>query len=419
MHKLLSPMVARLKRSEDGAVAMIFGICSFALFTIAGLAVDIGRTIHASHKLSGAVDAAVIAAAKAMRDAVMSDLEAKDVAAGFFNKNLEGGGASYARINSIAVQIDRRSNAVRMDVDADVPTTFAQIAGISKISTPVTATALYASKDIELGLQLDVTGSMAGRKLSELKDAVAGQGGMLDILLPSGGSTNKVRIGLAPFSAAVNAGNYALAVSDNRATNGCVYERKTLTQQASEVPANSPATRLKARSDLTGSGIADCPRYAKVQPMTSDRELLRTSINSWNATGTTAGHLGTAWAWYLISPEWASIWPVDSAPVAYDNGSTLKVAVLMTDGEYNTVGGQNSYSNITRSSQYAVDTCNAMKAKGITIYTVGFEAPPEAKETLTACASDPTKFFDANDGDALRASFRAIANEINSLRLSR
>ena len=60
-----------------------------------------------------------------------------------------------------------------------------------------------------------------------------------------------------------------------------------------------------------------------------------------------------------------------------------------------------------------------MKAKGITVYTVGFQAPAGAKHTLSACASDPAKFFDATDGHKLRASFRAIANEINNLRLSR
>ncbi len=59
-----------------------------------------------------------------------------------------------------------------------------------------------------------------------------------------------------------------------------------------------------------------------------------------------------------------------------------------------------------------------MKAKGIIVYTVGFEAPNGAKTTLRSCASDASKFFDARDGDALKASFRAIANEINNLRLS-
>jgi hypothetical protein len=60
-----------------------------------------------------------------------------------------------------------------------------------------------------------------------------------------------------------------------------------------------------------------------------------------------------------------------------------------------------------------------MKGQGVIVYTVGFEAPAAAKDALRACASDASKFFDANDGAALRASFRAIASEINNLRLSR
>ena len=419
MLKATAQTMRDLERSEDGAIAIITAVCCFVLFMIVGLAIDLGRVMHASNKIAASADAAALAAAKAMRDAGVSDAEAHAIAESYFSKNMQGGAASYADIRGVSVQIDRRTNAVKVDVDAEVKTTFGQVAQVGKIGVPGSATALYDSKDIELGLQLDVTGSMAGRKLADLKDAVAGAGGLLDILLPNGGTPNKIRIGLAPYASGVNAGSYAMAVSQNRATNGCVYERINSAEQTTEHAANTAVHRLKARSDLTGRGIGDCPTDAKVHPLSDERETLRGEVNSWRTSTSTAGHLGTAWAWYLISPEWATVWPSTATPVGYNDGRTLKVAVLMTDGEYNTVGGQNTSGNITLSSRYAVETCAAMKAKGIIIYTVGFEAPREAKATLTACASDASKFFDAADGDALKRSFRAIANEINTLRLAR
>ena len=60
--------------------------------------------------------------------------------------------------------------------------------------------------------------------------------------------------------------------------------------------------------------------------------------------GTTAGQLGTAFAWYMLSPNWADIWPADSKPAAYGTAKLRKIAVLMTDGAYNTLQAR-SYSD--------------------------------------------------------------------------
>ena len=146
--------------AEEGTVAMIFAICCFVVFMVVGLAIDLGRVMHAGTKITSSADAAALAAAKAMREGTVSDAEAHAVAMNYFNKNLEGGGASYARINAVDIQIDRLTNAVKIDVDADVRTTFGQIAGLQKISVPATSTAIYDSKDIELGLQLAQNGNL-------------------------------------------------------------------------------------------------------------------------------------------------------------------------------------------------------------------------------------------------------------------
>jgi hypothetical protein len=62
-----------------------------------------------------------------------------------------------------------------------------------------------------------------------------------------------------------------------------------------------------------------------------------------------------------------------------------------------------------------------MKAAGITVYTVGFELGGQqtAIDTLQQCASDPTKFFDAGNGEELQQAFRTIAIQLSQLHLSR
>ena len=142
-------------------------------------------------------------------------------------------------------------------------------------------------------------------------------------------------------------------------------------------------------------------------------------MDSYWTNSSTAGHLGTAFAFYLLSPKWATIWPAASQPAAYNTGNTAKVAILMTDGEYNTVAGEMNDSNVSKSQAFAKDTCAAMKAEGIIVYTVGFQlSAANATETLQDCASGLNKFYPAEDGDALRTAFQAIAQDIATLRLS-
>lgn len=411
-------LLQRFSKNEDGGIAIIFGLTVFIAFTTTGLAIDVGRAVHAERKISSAVDAAALATAKAIRDGATDD-RARELAEEFFQENMKGSGGSYADVRGLNVAIDHSKNAVTIDVAASVKTLIGGIAGVNSIDFPKSATALYDSKDIELGLQLDVTGSMNERnKLQSLKDAVAGTGGLLDIMFPANGTTNKVRIGLAPYAAGVNAGSFGRAVSGGRATDGCVYERRNLSDQDTDLPPTGSYS-LKARSDLSNEQA--CPSGARVAELSNDREGLRRQINGWSANGPTAGHLGTAWAWYLLSPEWSGIWSSSARPTPYNDGKTMKVAILMTDGIYNTFGGVNNgdYSSTAdKSKQNAIETCSAMKAKGIVVYTVGFEAPSDAKATLRSCASGDSKFFDAKDADALKAAFRAIAIEINNLRLS-
>ncbi|NJO35218.1 MAG: VWA domain-containing protein [Rhodospirillales bacterium] len=145
------------------------------------------------------------------------------------------------------------------------------------------------------------------------------------------------------------------------------------------------------------------------------------------------GISGTAWAWYMLSPNWAYLWPSANQPKAYGADKLVKYAILMTDGEYNTMycnGAQAKNSNGAdincnatngQSYQQARTLCTNMKEKGITVYTVGFQlggSTTTSYQTLQQCASSPDKFFNAEDGTELRLSFRAIALEVAKLSLS-
>ena len=174
-----------------------------------------------------------------------------------------------------------------------------------------------------------------------------------------------------------------------------------------------------------------------VQPLTTSRTTLHALANSLTAGGSTAGHLGLAWGWYMVSPNFGYIWPAASAPAAYSASNLVKAVILMTDGEFNvqycngvisadSLNG-NDWDHINcnapngDSKTQATSLCAAIKAQThTTLYTVGFDLGTDtaALTFLQSCASDPSDFFRADTGTDLTAAFKQIAQSLNSLRLS-
>jgi hypothetical protein len=86
----------------------------------------------------------------------------------------------------------------------------------------------------------------------------------------------------------------------------------------------------------------------------------------------------------------------------------------MTDGMFN-----NYYENANGTSvTQARALCDSMKANGVTVYTVGFQVPADVVPTLQYCATTPAHYYSAEDGAALRQTFKEIAKRLNGLRLS-
>lgn len=204
----------------------------------------------------------------------------------------------------------------------------------------------------------------------------------------------------------------------------------------------SPSTALVGRAYPS----TDNPCLAStIQPLTDNRDILHSQINGYAAVGSTAGQVGVGWGWYMISPTFGSIFPAASRPAAYStDNSLLKVAIIMTDGEFNTpycngvVAGAVSGSGTTTQHincaatngnpfAQSVTMCNAMKAKGIIIYTVGFDIGSSngaagvdtAKEVMEQCATDPSHVYLPSNGSSLQSAFAAIGRSISQLRISR
>lgn len=175
-----------------------------------------------------------------------------------------------------------------------------------------------------------------------------------------------------------------------------------------------------------------------ILPLTSNASTIKARIDGFEATGGTAGQIGIGWGWYMLSPRFNSIWPSGAAGV-YDNAETLKAAVIMTDGEFNTPyasgvisrdagsGSGGNSAKIDRAPDNADPytqsraLCDGMKAEGIVIYTVGLgiSSTGQAADLLRYCATGGSYFHMADDADDLAGAFKAIGRDITQLRISR
>ncbi|WP_035590810.1 TadE/TadG family type IV pilus assembly protein [Hyphomonas neptunium] len=234
---------------------------------------------------------------------------------------------------------------------------------------------------------------------------------------------------------------------DTGLADACVYER-TGTQAATDaapgsgawIGAGNPRWSFYAGSsskydgwqnvenqNATGYGVGayegrhgTCMPSGPV-PLTEDKTVLKDHVNALVAEGGTAGHLGIAWGWYLVSPEWAAIWPEASEPLPYRQPQTSKAVILMTDGDFNI-----EHPTASRDSfRQSMDLCDGMKASSrrIQIYTVGFQVPSSVQRTgdgrtiLEYCATSPSHAFSADSGEELIEVYRSIARSISDLRL--
>jgi Flp pilus assembly protein TadG len=224
--------------------------------------------------------------------------------------------------------------------------------------------------------------------------------------------------------------------------NNCPTDRTT-----SAYTDAAPSSTFLGMNYRDSSG-SDCITN-KIVPLTSDKTALHaaigvdtpTSSRTLIAAGSTAGHIGLAWGWYMISPNFAYLWPTASKPKAYASANLIKAVVFMTDGVFNTpfcngvvandalsgAGGNSDHINCASpngsSKSQAETICTNIKAAAnkTLLYVVGFDlaGDTDSLNFLRSCATSTDYFFQADDGTDLEDAFKAIAQSLSELRISK
>ncbi|MCH2546670.1 MAG: pilus assembly protein TadG-related protein [Alphaproteobacteria bacterium] len=377
-----------LRTDQRGAVIMMVGLGLFMLIGATGIAIDMSRLQTSRAKLASALDAAGLAAGSKInsRETIL-------VVNNYLDANFPAGFMDTT-ITNVNVTVSRDKSILDLNVTANVRMKFMQIFGQEYVTIAASSQITRENKGLELVMVLDVTGSMYGSKIGDLRTAATD---MVDILYGQKETVDNLWIGVVPYVTTVNVGSDKISwLRDydesryprrypNGATKwkGCVEARNqwpenngldttdTLPYTGDKAAATAEQlttafpmyfwedevdndwidrrNRVTINEDAGYSNEGGLgPNVAcgnEITPFTSNKATVQGAIDAltpWRRGGTMSS-MGLAWGWRLMSPSWRGMWGHEDArlPLDYNTPLMSKAVIIMTDG-VNEVYRQNS-----------------------------------------------------------------------------
>ena len=349
-------------RAEDGNLT-IFALCLFVLMAmIGGVAVDLMRYEAMRTSLQNTLDRATLAAAS-----LSQQLDAEDVVTDYFDK---AGLAEYLRAVSVEEGLNYRE--VVADARASTNPFFLHMIGVKEMDAPGHSMAEQRMTNVEIVLVLDVSGSMATvspNGLTRLVNLRNAANEFVDTVLSSD-SEDRISIAIVPFNGQVNLGaalraRYNAQNQHGVANVNCfdlpasVYNQTGITTTLG-LPMTAHADTFsgtdrtasyvdRASNDfgVPNAGNRWCPPSTANTVMLPSQSIsaLQAKINSLTAIGATSINAGMKWGMALIDPGTQGVIShfvntgvvpnaLDGRPFEYTDPESMKIIVLMTDGEH-------------------------------------------------------------------------------------
>ncbi len=262
MYRALLSVGERLCRDERGAVLPLFTVAVVTLLLVTAVGIDYGNALVVKQKLINAADAAALAVGS---EPQLTQAEANAKAEAFIRAHYPE--VDFGDLTDFSVSAN--SSQIDVTVTARIPTTFLKVARIDTIDITVHSQVLRQQRDLEVVMALDNTGSMAEcsgwhctPKIDQLKAAA---NKLVDVLFGNDTTSEHVKIGLVPFSAAVNVGTDKLG-------QGWIDEAGVSFLQNEDIDLPSNKTLLDLFSNMRNQSWGGCVR-ARLTPGGSDLDL--------------------------------------------------------------------------------------------------------------------------------------------------
>ncbi|WP_424979418.1 pilus assembly protein TadG-related protein [Leisingera sp. S232] len=340
-------------REEDGVLAKPMIGTLILMLAIGGIGVDLMRMERDRTTLQYTLDRAVLAAADL--DQV---LEPEDVVQDYLSK--AGLGDYYS---TPIVQESLGYKSVESTVSATFPTHLAKFAGLDDLPIYANSRAEESIDGVEISMVLDVSGSMrSNNRLTNLKVAAKD---FVDTMVANT-TDGKMSISIVPYATQVSLpedlyNQYNISTPGDTIYSRCAnfagsdFESASLSQE-DELDGTmhfTPwgSTRRDNRTyysnpQLVSSPVCEDDPTREILPFQKDATVLKSYIDSFWGGGNTSIDIGMKWGTTLLDPSArpaisalttgteASV-PDDFAarPSEYTDTDTVKVIVLMTDGQ--------------------------------------------------------------------------------------
>ncbi|WP_395542184.1 pilus assembly protein TadG-related protein [Neotabrizicola sp. sgz301269] len=362
----------RFRRDEAGVMAPQILFFFFMMILVGGVAVDVMRFETKRVAVQNTMDRATLAAAS-----LEQSLNGEDVVRDFFTK-----AGLQSELDSISVDKGMNYKIVQAKATVKSGNYFMSLMEIPYLESQTRSQAEQRVTNVEIALVLDVSGSMYN-SFSRITNLKAAAKDFVDTVL-SKDTENKISIAIVPYNGQVNIGpdlyskftksyahSFAVTSGSNQGMSQCLdlptstYANTTLSRSTAypQTPfadawsSTSQSTSYVSYTDSSyGKPTYDSGRalYSNVwcqpiaanvvRPFNNNRSVLKNQIDGLVAVGATSIDLGMKWGAFLVDPssqginsELAAAGKVPSyfsaRPAAYGDRETLKVIVLMTDGE--------------------------------------------------------------------------------------
>ncbi|MGL1920378.1 MAG: pilus assembly protein TadG-related protein [Hyphomicrobiales bacterium] len=432
VYKTIISKLALFRKDTSGQISIIIGVILIPFSVFLGAGIDWSQKVSTAAKMQSTIDSAILAVARELSiEKDLTEAEMDKIAGAIFDANISVSSA----VNLEELKVTFANDLLKITQVGAVDTSFLNLININKMKVSVSSEVNMKFSGVDLALAVDLSGSMWGNKLKELKKATK-------LLITELSDTNvtDMRVSFVPWTRGVNLGSYGGSLGGSVSYNYSypnhkyTYNSKKYYTDRNGLNINNciqPRGDGKISStNPTGNHSYDayCPS-AKLIPLTSlnkktdendsnseyGKDVLGDIADSWQARGGTGSHNGMYWAWATLNNSFDTIFGV---PEVDDPESVKKYAVIMTDGLNNGYNYGQTFNN------KMLAACTAMKQKGISIYAIVLmESSSTVINTFKACASPDIggrKFFiKTNSASELSDDFKTIAEEIGQFYLSK
>ncbi|TVR10853.1 MAG: pilus assembly protein, partial [Salinarimonadaceae bacterium] len=196
VRRKISSQLRRLRKREDGNVAMMFALMLLPFIAAVGGAVDYAMASAARAEFQRLVDAASLTGATRLQQTSLTQAEIAADLKEYVRSRLP----NQIRLDEIDIRFSADGRAITVEVDYGVRTNLIRVVKIESIDGRVISEARASDSTADVSVALDLTGSMR-EHIAALRVATRE---LVNILKPPGVNTDSLRIALVPYVTTVN-----------------------------------------------------------------------------------------------------------------------------------------------------------------------------------------------------------------------